>query len=141
MTDEATKAYEAQLEAIARAIHDSERARVAGRGQWEDVDNAWRPVFLAAARAAAEAIGLKPGMRIIPEADYRRLLLSADADDTILTCETCGAWLDHEEACRGDDYTGCWKAATCLPKYDHTCRSYRVVEAAALPRQPEKEGA
>lgn len=63
----------------------------------------------------------------IPLADYKRLLEAAQADDMIAWCETCGAWIDrNDEACATtEDFTGCWKAATCDSKYDHLCRSYR----------------
>lgn len=71
----------------------------------------------------------------IPLADYRRLLMAAESDEMIVNCETCGAWLDRdEEACASaEDFTGCWKAATCDAKYDHLCKSYRAT-VAEFPR-------
>lgn len=72
----------------------------------------------------------KPGFIEIPIADYQRLLEAAESDDTIVWCETCRAWLDHNDpaTCTADDFTGCWKAATCDAKYDHLCRSYRALD-------------
>lgn len=67
------------------------------------------------------------GYMVISQADYRRLVSAAHCDDTIVWCETCGAWLDADEAASNEDYTGCWKAATHDPKYDGTCRSYRAL--------------
>lgn len=64
----------------------------------------------------------------IPIEDYRRLLDASEADDTIVRCETCSAWLDHEEAAITDDFTGCWKAATGRSEYDHLCKSYRALD-------------
>ena len=64
----------------------------------------------------------------IPRSDYERLLEAASADDTIVWCEVCGAWLDHNEAAITDDFTGCWKAATHDAKYDKTCKSGRALE-------------
>ena len=63
----------------------------------------------------------------IPLEDYKRLIDGAGADGMIVFCETCGAWLDREEAATTEDYTGCWKAATCDSRYDDTCRSYRAL--------------
>ena len=64
----------------------------------------------------------------IPLSDYERLLEAAEADEMIVSCETCGAWLcrDEEACCSADDFTGCWKAATHDAKFDHLCRSYRA---------------
>jgi hypothetical protein len=66
----------------------------------------------------------------LPLEDYRRLLLAAEADDMIVKCETCGAWLDlAEPACAAiADFTGCWKAATRDGAHDHLCKSYRAIE-------------
>ena len=67
-------------------------------------------------------------MVTIPLADYDQLIASSEADDMIVRCETCGAWLHRdEEACASvQDFTGCWKAATHDSKYDHLCKSYRA---------------
>lgn len=69
----------------------------------------------------------------IPLADYERLLAAADGDDMIVTCDTCGAWLDRDDPCVAttDDFTGCWKAAT-GGQHDNGCRAYRMhtLEAA-----------
>lgn len=66
----------------------------------------------------------------IPLADYRRLLHAAEADDTIVWCSTCGAWLAIDEpACAVvDDYTGCWKMAAGMEHTPETCKSYRALE-------------
>lgn len=62
----------------------------------------------------------------IPILDYERLLKAAMSDDTIVICETCGAWLSIDEAATTVDFTGCWKAATCDSQFDDTCKSYRA---------------
>lgn len=66
----------------------------------------------------------------IPLEDYKRLLESAENDDLIEWCETCGAWIDVRDEARAttEDFKGCWKAATSDSKYDGLCRSYRAVE-------------
>jgi hypothetical protein len=45
----------------------------------------------------------------IPLADYERLLLCAELDDMIVTCEVCGAWMDRADPALAtiDDVTGC----------------------------------
>lgn len=65
----------------------------------------------------------------IPLADYKRLLLASEADDMIVRCETCGAWLDRADPATAttDDYTGCWKVATRDGRHDHLCKSYRAL--------------
>lgn len=78
---------------------------------------------------AGDPAGLwRMGMEI-SEADYRRLLEAAEADDMIVWCEVCGAWLDRDDPayCNADDFTGCWKAATRDSRYNHLCRSYRAI--------------
>ena len=62
--------------------------------------------------------------------DYKRLLAAAEADDMIVWCETCGAWLDRDDpaTCTADDFTGCWKVATRRAEHDHLCRSYRCLQ-------------
>lgn len=62
----------------------------------------------------------------ISRADYLRLLEIAWSDDTIIRCQRCGAWLDHDDVARvpADDYDGCAKATT----GSGPCRSYRVSE-------------
>ena len=64
---------------------------------------------------------------VVPVADYDRLLLAAEADDTLRYCESCGAWMDIQDPylCSTDDFTGCWKAAA-GQKYERECRSYRA---------------
>lgn len=64
----------------------------------------------------------------IPKADYDRLLQAAEADDMVVYCETCGAWLDRDDEATAttDDYTGCWKIATGRNEDEHLCRSYRA---------------
>ena len=66
----------------------------------------------------------------LPLADYELLISHAKASDCIVECETCGAWLDRdEESCAStEDFTGCWKAATCNGKWDHLCKSYRATK-------------
>ena len=66
----------------------------------------------------------------IPLADYKRLLEAAIADDMIVWCETCGAWLDREDpACAStEDFTGCWKAATRRAEDTPLCLSYRALD-------------
>lgn len=72
---------------------------------------------------------------LVPVEDYRRLLESTESDGMIVSCETCGAWLDRDDpACAStDDYTGCWKVATRRDCDAHLCRSYRVLELANAP--------
>lgn len=64
----------------------------------------------------------------LTDAEYERLLLASEADDTIVRCEVCGAWIGREEeACAvTEDFIGCWKAATRDPRHDHLCVSYRA---------------
>jgi hypothetical protein len=71
----------------------------------------------------------------IPVADYRRLLEAAEADDMIVTCEVCGAWLDRADPTTAttDDFVACWKAATCDPRYATECKSYRAIENEPSP--------
>ena len=64
----------------------------------------------------------------IPMSDYKRLLLAAEADDTVVWCAECGAWLDHERASVGD-FTGCWWAATRRDEYLSECVRYRSLSA------------
>jgi hypothetical protein len=66
----------------------------------------------------------------LPKSDYELLISSAQADDMIVECETCGAWLHRsEDACAStEDYTGCWKAATRDAAWDHLCKSYRATK-------------
>lgn len=67
-------------------------------------------------------------MVTIPLADYRRLLEAAECDDRLIWCETCGAWIDHDDpaAASTDDYTGCWKVAAGEEAKPDNCRSYRA---------------
>ncbi|TPK59011.1 MULTISPECIES: hypothetical protein [unclassified Mesorhizobium] len=83
----------------------------------------------------------------IRASDLRSMLTAMEADDSLRWCDTCGAWLecDDEALALTEDFTGCWKAATCNPKWDHLCRSHRgtmidelkMQEAAAI-RQQDK---
>lgn len=60
--------------------------------------------------------------------EYKRLLMASGADDTIVLCEVCGAWMGMEEPvyCTAEDFTGCWKMATGAE--DGLCVSHRAVE-------------
>lgn len=75
----------------------------------------------------------------VSAADYLRLYESAldGHDDTLVVCETCGAWLDISDPATAttDDYTGCWKMATGRALDEHLCRSHRgaILDAARLP--------
>lgn len=62
----------------------------------------------------------------ILDEDYQRLLMAAEADDMIVTCETCGAWMDRDDPrCASlDDFTGCWFAATGSDADRSTCVRY-----------------
>ena len=83
---------------------------------------------------------LKPGdeifvngkwLIVLSAEDYERLLEAAEADDMLIWCETCGAWIDRndEAAAHIEDFHGRWKAATGNPRWGHLCRSHRVSEA------------
>lgn len=65
----------------------------------------------------------------IPLSDYKRLLESAESDEMIVWCEVCGAWLDLNEPARAtvDDFSGCWKVASDLPRDQAICKSYRAI--------------
>ena len=79
-----------------------------------------------------ELIWLSESTVTIPAADYRRLLLAAENDDTIVWCQTCRAWLDLDEAASTNDFTGCWKVAI-EDGDESTCRSYRAIVLEGLP--------
>jgi hypothetical protein len=76
-----------------------------------------------------------PGYMLLTTQEYQRLLDAAVSDDMLLWCDTCGAWIerDDEAACSADDFTGCWKAATHDPRFDHLCRSHRAPEPPPPP--------
>lgn len=59
---------------------------------------------------------------VLSRADYERLLVAAESDDMLVNCQTCGAWLDRDEAANAADFTGCWFAATYREKDRATCR-------------------
>ncbi len=63
----------------------------------------------------------------VPIDALRSMLTAMEADDSLRWCETCGAWLaiDDEALAITEDFTGCWKAATRDPRWDHLCRSER----------------
>lgn len=81
-----------------------------------------------------------PGFITIPLADYERLLISTETDDMIIHCENCGSWIDREDpACAHiEDFSGCWRAATC--DESDRCRSDRAhnLEAARALSSPAK---
>ncbi|KQI68652.1 hypothetical protein AN189_10180 [Loktanella sp. 3ANDIMAR09] len=64
----------------------------------------------------------------IPRADYLRLLIASEGDDMIHRCEVCGAWIDRDEPASAvlDDFIGCWRMATRLPKHENLCVRYRA---------------
>lgn len=76
-----------------------------------------------------------PVMITVPLADYERLLEASDADDMLVNCDVCGAWLDRADTWTAttDDFTGCWKAATGGMRAEE-CKAYRAhaLEAAQL---------
>jgi hypothetical protein len=63
----------------------------------------------------------------IPLRDYLELLLAAEADDSVVHCEICGAWLssDDEARCTVDDISGCWKSVSDRRSDQALCRSHR----------------
>lgn len=65
----------------------------------------------------------------LPVADYRRLLVSAEADADIDWCEECRAPLFVEEPARAstDEFVGCWYAATGDERYAGECVRYRSI--------------
>lgn len=70
-----------------------------------------------------------PGYMLLTVAEYRRLLIAAEGDGSLMWCETCGAWMDIEDPAAGSivsDYRGCWKMATGREKDAHLCRSARA---------------
>jgi hypothetical protein len=71
MTDEAK--HEAMIEAMARAICQSDHM------PWEDASEATRTTYRRNARAAAEAIGLKPGCVVVDAASVRQIRDALDA--------------------------------------------------------------
>ena len=76
----------------------------------------------------AERPATPPGYILLTDAEYERLLIAAETDDTIIRCEVCKAWIciDDPAAANLDQFTGCWKAATHHPAHDHLCRSWRA---------------
>lgn len=85
-------------------------------------------------------VEIKPGAEIkvdghwfvvLSVEDYDRLLIAAEADDMLLWCETCGAWIDRDDeaAAHTEDFIGCWKAAAGREEDSHLCRSHRASEA------------
>ena len=70
--------------------------------------------------------------------DYQRLLLAAQSDDMIVFCEICGSWMDRDDprAATTDEFTGCWFAAICDPKYADDC--YRLARPGWHHHQNEK---
>jgi hypothetical protein len=78
-------------------------------------------------RKAAKATAKTPETISLPLADYRRLIAAAGLDDTLLWCERCGAWIDHEDPAylSTEDFRGCVWAATQRAQDKHLCRSHR----------------
>lgn len=80
----------------------------------------------------------------VPKSDYLRLFESATDghDDTLVICETCGAWLDISDPATATtaDYTGCWKMATGRDRDSHLCRSSRgvTIEECRLTKGTER---
>lgn len=66
-------------------------------------------------------------MILVRASDLRSMLTAMEACTDLVWCETCGAWLDYDDEARAStgDFTGCWKAATRNPAWDHLCRSHR----------------
>ena len=59
----------------------------------------------------------------LSDEDYQRLLLAAEADDMIVWCERCGAWLDRDDprTATSEDIEGCWFSVTLLEEHKNTC--------------------
>lgn len=67
--------------------------------------------------------------------DYLRLLTAAEADDMIVWCERCGAWLDRADPRTAvtDDVTGCWFSVTLREEDSGTCVRLERPGRPALP--------
>ena len=69
------------------------------------------------------------GYVLLSHAEYRRLLIAAEGDDSIIWCERCGAWLDHNDPAAAtivSEYRGCWKAISDRRADVDLCRSWRA---------------
>lgn len=70
-----------------------------------------------------------PGYMLLTNAEYRRLLIAAEADGSLIWCERCGAWLDMNDPAAAsivEDVRGCWKSVSDRRADQHLCRSHRA---------------
>lgn len=141
MTDEAEKAYEAQIEAMAKAAFAFQARNTDFAGiflKWETMDDAVKLAWVQLQRAAAEPIGLKPGCVVVPATATDEMLeaaLDATGERAVayVAPRECGVPVDcdiSEDDARSFNDEG---------KKGHAA-TYAAMIAAALPRQPEKEG-
>lgn len=70
-----------------------------------------------------------PGYVLLTDAEYRRLLIAAETDDSLKICEVCGAWMDVEDPAYTGiiaDFQGCWAQGSKLRRDQHLCRRERA---------------
>ena len=84
----------------------------------------------ACQRLNSKEAGVSQDTITLTRAEYERLLMAAEADDMIVRCEFCGAWMDRAEAACApiEDFSGCWKMATGRESDAHLCVSHRALD-------------